>query len=262
MYIGRSVKIDHRLYGHFRLLRLGKHSNPFLQASFNKHGPLAFESKTLLICRRDDLPMYERLLIAGYKSDDAKFGYNMTVAIEDMLAHKPEARAAISAFQKTFQLLHHYEMTDEIKEKIASKLRGRVGCNKGRIWPDEIKAKFGAPKGNKNRFGKTFTPESKAKISAGLKAAYAENPDLSTAQSVRRQGKPSPRKGATHTAESKAKISASKIGCVGPNLGRTFGPEVRARMSESKKGKSPSKETREKLAEATRLSWAKRRLGG
>jgi group I intron endonuclease len=251
MYIGRSVRMDRRIYGHRRMLRKGIHDNPYLQASFNKYGEDAFTMRYLVQCRREDAPFYEQRIIAGYRSDNPKLGFNMTLAIDDILTHTAKARAAISAFQRRYQMESHYVMTDEIREKIAAGLRGKVGCNKGRIWPDEIKAKFGAPKGNKNRLGKTRTPEERAKISAGVKARYAADPSLQAAQSAQRKGKPSGRLGIPHTDEAKAKIGAANKGKQ-PRLGTKHTDEAKAKMSAARKAHPVTDEARANMAAAQR----------
>lgn len=188
-YIGRSVRIDRRLYGHLRTLRLGSHDNPYLQASFNKYGESAFSMGPLILCRRDDLPFYERLLIGGYRSDNPKLGFNLTIAIEDRLTHTAAARSAIGAFQRVFQREFHYLMTPAIAEKIAAKLRGKPTGRKGLKFPPEKRARSGAPKGNKNRLGKTRTDDEKARISVSVKARLASDADLRARLSAIRKGK-------------------------------------------------------------------------
>ena len=189
-YIGRAVKVEQRLNQHRRGLRLKIHENPFLQNSYNKYGLESFTFRPLIQCRREDNPFYERLCIRGYKSDDPRFGFNLTIALEDVLTHTPKAKAAISAFQKVFQLTNHYEMTPEIAEKIASKLRGVPTGRKGIKFSAEKRARSGAPKGNTNRAGKSFTEESKRRISVSLEKYFLEHPEATAAISARKSGRP------------------------------------------------------------------------
>lgn len=142
-------------------------------------------------------------MIAAFRSDHAERGFNLTIALDGILTHTPEARAAISAFQKVYQNANKYERTDDIRSRISLALTGRPGHNKGREWPDEVKAKFGAPKGNTNRLGKVRTTTEKARISASVKAAHINNPALgiAVAQSNRTR---------IISDETKAKMSAAQ----------------------------------------------------
>ena len=42
VYVGQSVDVGSRLYGHLSELRDGRHPNRHLQASFTKHGETVF----------------------------------------------------------------------------------------------------------------------------------------------------------------------------------------------------------------------------
>lgn len=202
MYIGRAVKMEQRLNQHFNALRCQSHTNSHLQNSFNKYGKSVFAFEIMIVCRREDCPFYERLLVAGFKTYDREFGFNLTTPCLNVMMHTPEARAAIGAFQKVYQLTNHYLMTDEIAEKIASKLRGRPTGRKGVKFPPGKRG--GAPVGSANHTT-PHTAEARAKISAGLKAAYAARPQLAAAQSERRTG-------VKQTAEHIAKRFAKRSG--------------------------------------------------
>jgi hypothetical protein len=91
----------------------------------------------------------------------------------------------------------------------------KTGGLGGTIHCAETKAKIGAASK-----GRTFSEESKAKMSASLK-------------------------GKTHSEETKAKIGAS-------GKGRTFSEETKVKMSASSKGKTHSAETKAKIGAASK----------
>ncbi len=173
-YIGRSVRIGKRLAQHRNHLRRGVHCNPFLQGAFMQYGEGAFTFHPIMACSRETAPFYEALLIGAYRSDEPDRGYNLTVETDGRLCHNDETKSRISA---ALRLRVPYERTPEIREKTAAALRGRPGPNRGRKWPAEIRAKMGAPKGNKNRIGKSRSPEDRANLSEKLKAYFANNPE-------------------------------------------------------------------------------------
>lgn len=81
-YIGSSINVNLRLRKHRAQLRRGSHTNPSLQNAWLTHGEGAFEFKPLLICRPDDLVMYENATISAYKANVKPHGYNHRIAAE------------------------------------------------------------------------------------------------------------------------------------------------------------------------------------
>lgn len=63
LYVGSSVDITRRQKEHTRALNGGRHRNVKLQSAWDKYGRDSFEFATLVICRREDLLMYEQLAI-------------------------------------------------------------------------------------------------------------------------------------------------------------------------------------------------------
>lgn len=220
-YIGQSVKCKARIGQHLSYLRRGVHCNRHMQASFKKHGAAVFEGRVLCITSRVDLSLYERLLIAGYRSDQRKFGFNLTIATDDRLTHTPEARAAISA---ALRKRKPYERTPEIRAKIAASLAGKPGINRGRKFSAETRAKMAAAKlGKKHQSGmtgKTHSKETRDRIASSLKDRYGKDPALGdrlSASAKKRYERDSShierinaaRRGTKHTVETRAKMSAS-----------------------------------------------------
>jgi len=65
-YVGQSVNINKRVREHFRLLKLGKHSNAKLQNAFNKHGAEAFTWDVEVYCEDPkEMDMIENAFISG-----------------------------------------------------------------------------------------------------------------------------------------------------------------------------------------------------
>lgn len=77
MYIGQSVNIRERLYGHKYDLKSGKHNNLHLQSAVNKYGLENFSFEALALCDECELDDLERFYIAKYHTMNRKFGYNV-----------------------------------------------------------------------------------------------------------------------------------------------------------------------------------------
>lgn len=82
VYIGSSVRISTRLMSHKYDLRLDKHSNQYLQQSFNKHGESNFSFEILELCDENNLVLKENYYILKYKSNDLENGYNLATVNE------------------------------------------------------------------------------------------------------------------------------------------------------------------------------------
>lgn len=76
-YIGSSVRVERRLVYHRNRLRNNKHTNPYLQASWNKYKEDDFSFNPILICSKENLEFYEDLVIRGYQSNKAPLGFNL-----------------------------------------------------------------------------------------------------------------------------------------------------------------------------------------
>ena len=96
------------------------------------------------------------------------------------------------------------------------------------------------------QYGTTVSDEQKAKVSAGLKKFYAENPEQH------------PRLGKAHTAEALQKIKENRTAPAGKNhyrYGKTVSDEVRAKISATQKGR-PSPHKGKKMSEQGRANVA------
>lgn len=145
LYVGQSVKARQRVLQHFGYLRKGKHQNPHLQRSFDKHGADAFVGRTIVICRPEDLPLYEKLIIHGLKTDERAHGFNLAGATPSNYRHAEETKRRIS-IGVSARPNQRAPKSEETKRKIAATLTGRVGANKGRKFTPEHRANLAAAK--------------------------------------------------------------------------------------------------------------------
>lgn len=96
-YIGSAQYFARRFAQHRHNLREGTHCNAHLQASWNKHGELAFEFKEIFICDESELIAHERALIERFKPV-----YNIAPVAGSQLGyrHTDETRAKLSEIVK------------------------------------------------------------------------------------------------------------------------------------------------------------------
>ena len=77
-YVGQSLRVKKRVQEHFRLLRLGKHTNPHLQNSYSKHGEQAFAWELEVVCEHpDDLDIIENAFLRGEAYFNEPLAYNI-----------------------------------------------------------------------------------------------------------------------------------------------------------------------------------------
>jgi group I intron endonuclease len=77
-YIGQSLDIRKRCYGHTSLLRSNKHDNKYLQLAWNKYGGEAFEFWILREDKKENLNELEELFISELETTDRDEGFNLT----------------------------------------------------------------------------------------------------------------------------------------------------------------------------------------
>ena len=77
-YVGQSLRVKKRVQEHFRLLRLGKHTNQHLQRSYDKHGEDAFVWELEVFCEdASDLDLIENAFLQGEAYFDEPLAYNI-----------------------------------------------------------------------------------------------------------------------------------------------------------------------------------------
>lgn len=115
-YIGSSYRINKRWKDHKRCLIENKHTNKFLQASWNLHGEQAFKFIIIEICTKDKLLEREQFWIDEADCVNPR-GYNANP--------KAESRLGTRHTSETIAKLKAKVISDKHKEQIAIATRGR-----------------------------------------------------------------------------------------------------------------------------------------
>jgi group I intron endonuclease len=119
VYVGSAVKIESRWKEHLNDLRKNKHHSIKLQRAFNKYGESTFIFNVIMLCDKNELIINEQKFIDSLES--YKKGYNSCPIAGSRLGHK---------------------QSQETKDKIRNKLKGRTSPKKGTITSDETKLKL------------------------------------------------------------------------------------------------------------------------
>ena len=216
VYIGQTSNgFNHRWKSHKNQLRGCYHSNPHLQAAWDKYGAKSFKFLVLEYCEIEQLNEREMHHIAIYKARG--LAYNLTDGGEGTLGYIPtlETRAKMSVAQKGRK--HTPETLAKISagnkgKKMSHESRAKISAaKKGKIASSETRAKMSAI-----RKGRKMPPRS-AEYCAKISAANKRRPPISE--------------------ETRAKLSVASKGR--KHKPDTYTPAVRAKMSAAKIGKPP-----------------------
>ena len=161
-YIGSSVDIRRRLKEHFSDLRGGRHSNPYLQASFNLHGESSFVFEIIEVCSREYMQERETYWIHEYHSYVTDNGYNIEAPYRGPVLD--ETRRKISEANKG------KVRTPEMRRAASEQRKGQVAWNKGLTKADPRVAKYAEAHSEYKH-----SEETKKKISAGRKGVKPKN---------------------------------------------------------------------------------------
>lgn len=184
-YVGSSKNLKRRKYQHWCNLGHHKHTNPYLQSSWNKHSSQSFRFEVLEYCELKDLVEREKWWIAllgtktpkGYNICDPENGrYGIPVSVETRVKlstankgrkyppYTPERRAKIGAANRG------RKHSLEARANMSDSKKGKPSPMLGKILTPETKAKLSAA-----NIGKTFTPERRAKMSIAQKLRRAKS---------------------------------------------------------------------------------------
>lgn len=154
VYVGSSSNIAVRMASHRANLIRGNHHSKRLQSSWIKHGEESFEFFVVLVCGRENLIVYEQIVIDFFHAA-TRDGYNMLPTAGTRAgARNTEDHNRKISIGKTGQT---WKKPPAAVEKTASALRGRKQS------PETVA---------KRALGRVHSPETKEKIS---KAAIAIN---------------------------------------------------------------------------------------
>lgn len=172
MYIGSSVDIKTRFSHHKGKLKRNKHSNIYLQNSFNKYGEANFHFVVLeTVSEIKNLLKREQFYINFYNSCDRNLGYNIILDAERR-THSEETKRKISMKNKGKKRstehidwmkkhmprgknhsMYGRAWSKEERKQISERQKGEKGPNYGKIFSAEVRQKM-----SDNRKGKTHKP--------------------------------------------------------------------------------------------------------
>lgn len=134
-YIGSALKLNRRVNEHLSGLRRRKHSSIKLQHAFDKYGEECFSYRPIIVCRPQDLIMYEQLAIDHYKA--CANGYNIRPKAESCLGVKHSEKSKEN-FRRGAQGRVMPPMSDEAKRNKSIAAKNRVVRNP-RVYTEEQK---------------------------------------------------------------------------------------------------------------------------
>lgn len=177
-YIGQSVNLEDRVIHHRSELRHNRHSNTYLQNSWNKYGEDCFSFNVLEICLENELDDYERYYIKYYDTTNRDYGYNREDGGSLNKRMSEESRKKMSEskngmYEGSNNPMYgvHLKHTEEWKKKMSERFSGEGNNMYGRKveftqeWKDRQSERM---RGENNPFyGAKHTEETKQKMREG-----------------------------------------------------------------------------------------------
>jgi len=169
IYVGSTVNsFNKRKNQHFSLLKQNKHTNPYLQNSFNKHGENNFKFEILETCSVEFCLSQEKYWINMLNTKSTLYGFNVIDPITNRLGFKYTEESKLKMKNSRLEYIKKHGVnkhTEESKLKI-SKIKKGIKMSKEACLKMSAsrKGKFNGV--NNNYFGKKHTPEILAKIKA------------------------------------------------------------------------------------------------
>lgn len=144
-YIGSSTNLAQRKRQHWYLFRKGRHGNAGLGRAWAKYGPDALRWEVVALVPPEDLEETERRLLARVVGRPDCYNISHD-PITGMRGHKhtPETKALLREMN-----LRRPPPSAETRAKMSA-------ANKGRVYPPDVRARFGAPKIGKKRDAATI----------------------------------------------------------------------------------------------------------
>lgn len=173
-YIGQSQNIYRRIGAHKRLLRSNKHYNYALQKEWNKYGQDSFDFSVVELCDTSILDEREIYYIKTFNAYQDGYNYDEGGNTRRGYVMSEEARAKMRA--------HHHDVSGKNNPMYGVSLYDILNEEEIAMWKHRISM---SNRGEKNHsFGKTLSPEAKAKISAANKGRLCgtKNPNYGKTQ--------------------------------------------------------------------------------
>lgn len=205
-YIGSAMRIDARWREHRRGLALGHHHSKFMLRCWRKR-PESFEFKVMLYCSKENLIMYEQILIDYYKPE-----FNSAPKAGSQLGFRmsPESKAKLSEAAKRTRNFTGKTHSEESKRKISESRKGKGG-DKG--WTQERRDKISSS--NK---GKVVSLKQREMISRKLRG-HVQSKETIDKRSAKLRGRKMP-SGFSEAASSRMKgVSLTESHCI--SIGRS-----------------------------------------
>ncbi len=179
VYVGSATCFRRRWAQHRHKLRSGKHSNPILQAAYNKHGE-ALQFSVLLVCQKEHAVMYEQIAMNALepsmnvlKVAGSRLGAKQSSeARAKMSAAKAGSRHSEEARRKISEAGTGRTHSAESKALMSDKLRAAWARRKAsgvELISEEWRKKISAA-----RAGAKMSEESKQKVREARLAYWAE----------------------------------------------------------------------------------------
>jgi len=196
-YIGSSAKMWSRWAQHRSLLKHGKHGNPLLQNSYNKHGKEVFEFSVVVFCSVGDLLLFEQKFLTAHW-DNGERCYNIGKVAEATMRGRTHSLAT----RRVMSINNSGPGNPRYGVTLDSETRRRIG---------------NSHKGNTYRLGMPLSAETKKKMSEKGLERYRLNPAL--------RGKLHYNYGRSVSEETRKKLSIASSGENNPNFGRVYSEE-------------------------------------
>jgi group I intron endonuclease len=258
-YIGKTglTTIIERWKEHCRMADNG--ADYYFHRAIRKYGKEAFGVKILKKFEYHDsrkLNHAERYFIKKYKSNDPRYGYNMTEGGDGLTNPVPEVRKKIGKANQGNKYCVGFHHTKETRKNMSK-------ANQGRKDSEETKRK----KSESNKGKHVFSEEARKKLSADH---LGKHPSKKTRKklSEARKGKPLKCKiceWCNKTVDVGNYAQYHGIKChSNPDTTHHYNTkhtsESKQKMSEIHKGKKASKKARKKMSQSAKLRWERRRI--
>lgn len=199
-YIGSSIDINGRWWGHLNGLRKGKHHNMLLQRAWNKYGEDSFEFKVIEVCSSEELAVREQFWLDKLEVYNSHKGYNLAPSVEHTTRGYKWRPESVGNLSKAIKLVNsdpaHRKILSEAAFKkfadhpeLAQQHSERMKGRKNGPHSEETREKIAASKRGKPRplevvariaeklRGRKLGPHSKERRKAasdGMKRTYAQ----------------------------------------------------------------------------------------